>query len=111
MGTQQSFRTTTSWDQAIPMLDTGFPLACGSHADVAAYLVHFQHLAAILTDGSVTALRHPGQFIDMEGNPEAPESILLEQNGIQVEIEPRSHSASSTTTGPQHRLQLLTMLG
>ncbi|MGQ7844248.1 hypothetical protein ACUNV4_07225 [Granulosicoccus sp. 3-233] len=110
MGTQQSFRTSTSWDQAVSMLDLSFPLADGSHGSVAAYLLHFDHLAAIMVDGSVTALRRPAQFIEASGNPEAPQSILLEQQGIQVEIETVTRKVTATTDDPQHRLQLLTTL-
>lgn len=110
MGTNQPFRTSASWDQAIEMLDLTFPLMEGSHGTVAAYLVHFEHLAIIMADGSVTALRHPAQFIEAGGNPEAPQSILLEQHGIQVEIEPATRRVSSTGSTAQHRLQLLTRL-
>lgn len=110
MGMNQPFRTSASWNQAIHMLDATFPLAEGSHGNATAYLVHFEQLAVFLADGSVTTLRHPSQFIDADGDPQAPESILLEQQGIQVEIEPLGRQASANGQCPQHRLQLLTTL-
>jgi len=110
MGTNQPFRTSASWDQATQMLDASFPLAQGSHKTAIAYLVHFEHLAVFHADGSITALRQPSQFIEAGGNPEAPQSILLEQQGIQVEIEPASRSTCAKGQTPQHRLQLLTTL-
>lgn len=110
MGMSQPFRTTASWDDATQMLDTTFPLMEGSHGTVSAYLMHFDHLVAIQADGSVTSLRQPSQFIEAGGNPECPQSIILKHQGILVDIEPATRTASTSGKGPRHRLQLLTTL-
>lgn len=108
MGTNQPFRTSASWDQAIKMLDSMFPLQQGSHGSVKGYMMHFDHLVMIQADGSATALKRPSQFVEAGGNYEAPSSILLEQDGMQVEIEPASQSAAVTGCCSGHRMQLLT---
>ena len=108
MGTNQRFRTSASWEQSIQMLDTLFPLAEGSHGTATAYLVHFDHLVIIQADGAVTSLVHSKQFIEAGGNWEAPQSILLENNGLQVEIEPQRLATRSN--GSTHRMQLLTRI-
>ncbi len=60
-------------------LDTAVPLAEGSHADVPAYRVR---------DGAFfPALADPAQFAGWRGAPEAPEAILLVNNGLHIVIE------------------------
>lgn len=110
MGTNQPFRTSASWDQAIQMLDTLFPLDHGSHGSVMGYMMQFDHLVMIQSDGSTASLKKPGQFVDASGNLEAPSSIVLEQDGLQVEIEPANFSASVTGCSAGHRMQLLTTI-
>ncbi len=110
MGMNQSFKTSATWDQAIGFLDQSFPLAEGSHGSAQAYLVYFDHLLVIQNDGSTTGLSRPSQFIEAGGNEEAPQSILLEHNGVQVEIEPAQRSASQPAAQPSHRMQLLTKI-
>ncbi|MBX2886020.1 MAG: hypothetical protein KTR32_39055 [Granulosicoccus sp.] len=108
MGTNQPFRTSASWDQAIKMLDSLFPLTHGSHGSVKGYWMHFDHLVMVQTDGSTTSLKKPSQFIEAGGNWAAPTSILLEHDGMQVEIEPSTASASVSGICAGHRMQLLT---
>jgi len=110
MGMNQSFKTSATWDQAINFLDQSFPLTEGSHATAQAYLVYFDHLLVIQADGSTTGLSRPSQFVEAGGNEEAPQSILLEQNGLQVEIEPAQKCADGTSAHPAHRMQLLTRM-
>lgn len=110
MGINQPFRTSASWDQSVEMLDSTFPLSQGSHGTAIAYLVHFEHLVVIQADGTTTSLKTPSQFLDAGGNPEAPQSILLQHRGIQVEIEPTTRNVTALDTHPAHRLQLLTSL-
>jgi len=110
MGMNQHFRTSASWDQAIDLLDHSFPLAHGSHSTASAYLVYFDHLLVIQSDGSTTGLSSPSQFVEAGGNEEAPQSILLENHGLQVEIEPAYPCANNRAAQPQHRMQLLTQL-
>lgn len=110
MGMNQHFRTTASWDQAITLLDHSFPLAQGSHRTAAAYLVYFEHLLVIQADGTTTGLCRPSQFVEAGGDEQSPQSILLEHNGLQVEIEPAQHCANNDHVQPLHRMQLLTQL-
>ncbi|ASJ72527.1 hypothetical protein [Granulosicoccus antarcticus] len=110
MGTNQPFRTSASWEQSVDMLDSTFPLSQGSHGTAIAYLVHFEHLVVIQADGTTTSLKTPSQFLDAGGNPEAPQSILLGNHGIQVEIEPATRKVTASDACPKHRMQLLTSL-
>lgn len=108
MGTNQHFRTTASWDQAIDFLDHSFPLTEGSHRTVTSYLSYFDHLLAIQSDGTTTGLVKPSQFVEASGIEDAPCCIRLEHNGLQVEIEPARRSAAHGQGNPEHRMQLLT---
>lgn len=67
-------------------LDNAFPLTEGSHHDVTSYMVYFQNLMMILADGSTAGLQNPSQFVAKIGPRDNPESILLLQNGLHVEI-------------------------
>lgn len=109
MGMNRQFRTTASWDQAIEMLDGVFPLVRGSHATVRTYLVYFDHLLAIQADGTSTGLANPSQFREAGGCEECPQSVLLQNGSLMVEIEPASQRVGGTALPiGQHRLQLLT---
>ena len=109
MGMNRQFRTTASWDQAIEMLDSVFPLVSGSHATVKTYLVYFDHLLAIQADGTSTGLASPSQFVEAGGCEECPQSVLLQNGTLMIEIEPASQRISDETLlAGQHRLQLLT---
>ena len=110
MGINQQFRTSASWDQAVNLLDHSFPLVQGSHRTASTYLVYFDHLLVIQADGSTTGLSNPSQFVEAEGDGEAPESILLDNHGLQVEIEPSQATAGNPHRQPRHRMQLLTQL-
>ena len=64
--------------RAKAFLDETFPLAGGSHADVEAYRIE---------DGAlVPALRDAGQLAGWRGAADAPEAVLLVNNGLHVEI-------------------------
>ena len=110
MGIRQPFRTSANWDQAISLLDTLFPLTQGSHGTVKGYLMHFDHLVVIQANGDTCALQNPSQFVQAGGDYDAPTSIFLEQDGLQVEIEPACNSASVTGCNNGHRMQLLTTI-
>lgn len=110
MGMTQQFKTSANWDQAISFLDHSFPLAEGSHASATAYLVYFDHLLVIQADGSATGLSSPSQFVEAGGNEESPQSILLQNEGVQVEIEPDQTCANAQGAMPNHRMQLLTQI-
>ncbi|WP_416307244.1 malate synthase G [Neptunicella sp. SCSIO 80796] len=68
-------------------LDQAFPLVNGSHHDVTSYVVYFQHLMAFFPDGSKSGLKQPCQFVALSGHKSEPETILLKNNGLHVEIQ------------------------
>ena len=60
-------------------LDQAVPLAEGSHVDVESYT---------LGDGAmIPALRDPGQLVGWRGDPSGPAAILLQNNGLHIEIQ------------------------
>jgi malate synthase len=67
-------------------LDESAPLAAGSHADVQAYSVRDGRLAAALSGGNAVALADPKQLRGYRGRPDAPEAILLVNNGLHIEV-------------------------
>lgn len=69
------------------MLDERFPLDNGSHADVKQYVVYFRHVMAFFKDGSHCGLQEPKQFVALCGHKETPESIVLKDNGLHIEIQ------------------------
>ena len=62
-------------------LDEAFPIAGTSHADVRRYVVKD---GALLVDD--LPLVQPEKFVGFRGNPKAPDSILLRNNGLHVEL-------------------------
>ena len=62
-------------------LDEAFPIVGTSHADVRRYYVHNGQL---LIDDQ--PLVHPEKFVGYKGNPKAPDSVLLRNNGLHVEL-------------------------
>ncbi|MGV8987062.1 MAG: malate synthase G [Cypionkella sp.] len=62
-------------------LDEAFPIAGSSHADVRRYVVKD---GALLVDD--LPLESPAKFVGYKGNPKAPDSVLLRNNGLHVEL-------------------------
>ncbi len=62
-------------------LDEAFPITGTSHADVRRYQVKD---GALLVDD--LPLMQPEKFVGYRGNPRAPDSILLRNNGLYVEL-------------------------
>jgi len=62
-------------------LDESFPIAGASHADVHRYYVAN---GALLVDD--LPLVSPEKFVGYKGNPKAPDSVLLLNNGLHVEL-------------------------
>ena len=69
------------------VLDQSAPLAAGSHKDATGYSVVGGNLTVSLGSGSSTVLKDPFQFIGYQGEPAAPSSVLLEHNGIHIDIQ------------------------
>jgi len=66
-------------------LDLAAPLAGASHADVTAYRVEDGALLAV-TGRGVLGLATPGKFVGYRGDPSAPSAVLLQNNGLHLEI-------------------------
>lgn len=62
-------------------LDEAFPLIGTSHADVRRY--HVQEGTLLVDD---CPLAEPEKFVGYRGNPKAPDSILLRNHGLHVEL-------------------------
>ncbi len=67
-------------------LDRAAPLAAGGHGNVTNYAVADGSLIATLKDGSETGLKNSDQFRGSLGGND-PTSILLENNGLHLEIQ------------------------
>ena len=66
-------------------LDDTAPLASGSHADVTAYTVTDGALSVAMGEAT-TGLADPTLFAGYGGEPSAPTNILLEHNGLGIDI-------------------------
>ena len=69
------------------VLDDTAPLATGSHKDSTGYKVEGGQLVVSLKDGSTTGLKDPSQFKGYQGNAAAPSSVLLQHNGLHLDIQ------------------------
>ncbi|SFC74936.1 malate synthase [Polaromonas sp. OV174] len=66
-------------------LDQSAPLASGSHKDATGYSVEGGKLVVALASGS-TGLADATQFIGYQGDAMAPSSVLLQHNGLHIDI-------------------------
>jgi malate synthase len=67
-------------------LDEAAPLTTGSHADVRAYSISGGGLVAKLGSGGSAWLAYSSQLRGYRGPPDAPQAILLVNNGLHIEI-------------------------
>ncbi|HSV52752.1 MAG TPA: malate synthase G [Burkholderiaceae bacterium] len=67
-------------------LDQSAPLANGSHKDATGYQVEGGQLVVATGSGS-TGLKDAAQFIGYQGDAAAPSSVLLQHNGIHIDIQ------------------------
>ncbi|MDB4420854.1 malate synthase G [Pseudomonadales bacterium] len=75
------------------LLDEVAPLKEGSHSEVAAYGITNGALQATLINNSNTGLIDCAQLVGYQGAPEAPNAVLLKNNGLHIEIQiDRTHS-------------------
>lgn len=68
------------------LLDAHWPLAGASHADVTAYAVDGEGLAASV-DGEPRRLAEPQQLVGYSGDAAAPTAVVLVHHGLHVEIQ------------------------
>jgi malate synthase len=59
----------------------------GSHKDATGYRVEGGQLVVALKNGSTTGLKNPAQFTGYQGNAAAPSSVLLQHNGLHLDIQ------------------------
>jgi malate synthase len=68
------------------VLDRTAPLKKGSHIDAASYTVRGGKLAVTLKNGKTTGLDDKKQLIGFQGDAAAPSSVLLQHNGLHLDI-------------------------
>ncbi|WP_426305471.1 malate synthase G [Acidovorax facilis] len=69
------------------VLDDTAPLASGSHKDSTGYKVEGGRLVVSLANGSTTGLKDASQFKGYQGSAAAPSSVLLQHNGLHLDIQ------------------------
>jgi malate synthase len=69
------------------VLDRTAPLKTGSHIDSTGYSVKSGKLVVSLKDGSSSGLQDAKQFIGYQGDAKAPSSVLLQHNGLHLDIQ------------------------
>jgi malate synthase len=72
--------------RARQVLDQAAPLVRGSHADATAYKVEGGQLVVQLRGGQASGLKDPAKFVGFQGEPAAPSSVLLKNNGLHLDI-------------------------
>ncbi|MEK9527820.1 MAG: malate synthase G [Gammaproteobacteria bacterium] len=80
-------------EKASAMLDEMVPLASASHSEVVQYAVDESGLIATLSSGETDRLRQPEQYVGFKGDRAAPDSLLLKNNGLHIElqVDPNHH--------------------
>lgn len=69
------------------LLDQSAPLAKGSHQDAIQYTIVNQELQIQLSDNTEVGLAEPTQLAGYQGSAENPESILLKNNRLHIELQ------------------------
>ena len=78
-------------------LDTHCPLTSGSHHRASSYTVNGGVLSINLQNGEPGELAEAAQFIGYTGSAASPDSVLLQHNGLHIEIQiDRSHPVGAT---------------
>ncbi|MBL0945704.1 MAG: malate synthase G [Hydrogenophaga sp.] len=71
------------------VLDRTAPLKKGSHVGSRGYRVKDGELVVTLADGKTSKLEDASQFIGYQGEAKAPSAVLLQHNGLHLEIQIR----------------------
>ena len=69
------------------VLDRTVPLKKGSHIDSTGYAIVKGELVVTLAKGVTSTLAKPAQFIGFQGSASHPTSVLLEHNGLHLDIQ------------------------
>jgi len=85
---------------ATTLLDSKFPLQQGSHSEVASYVVYFNHLIAITTDGRTTGLETTSHFISSDGSLYGLSAFVLGDGYTLVNIGMRRCANADDTLHP-----------
>jgi len=72
--------------KAKQFLDEHFSLNNKSHSEVTNYAITGSELVATCTDSTQEGLQTPNQLVAFAGNESEPESIILKNNGLHIEI-------------------------
>ncbi|MEU7765101.1 malate synthase G [Nocardia sp. NPDC049190] len=82
-------------------LDDSVTLITGSHIGSTFYKIVDGELEVGLEDGTSIGLADASQLVGYLGDPESPSSVLLQHNGlhIEIQIDPRSPIGSTDTAG------------
>ena len=67
-------------------LDDVVPLSSGSYTAITQFVIADGELEVVLADGDVTGLAEPEQFVGYTGDPSGPDSVLLLNHGLHIEI-------------------------
>ncbi|MFD0668068.1 malate synthase G [Ramlibacter sp. MAHUQ-53] len=79
------------------VLDRCAPLKEGSHIDSTAYAVKGGKLVVTLKDGTTSGLEIGKQFVGYQGDAAAPASVLLQHNGLHLDLRiDKSHPIGAT---------------
>src|SRR5690625_481371 len=74
-------------EQGRQFLDESTPLESGSHSEAKFYSVVNNELQVSLNSGETVGLKNKQQFKGYQGHDETPSSILLENNGLHIDIQ------------------------
>ncbi len=69
------------------VLDRAAPLATGSHRDAVKYVLRDGHLVVSLEGGRETGLKDSGKLVGYTGEAASPDSVLLVNHGLHLEIQ------------------------
>ncbi|NEV62458.1 malate synthase G [Thiorhodococcus minor] len=72
--------------RAAAFLDEVVPLNRGSHGDACGYKLESGKLVVLLPDNSETMLKDTGQFVGYRGNADQITAVLLDNNGLHIEL-------------------------
>ena len=82
-------------------LDDTLPLNAGSHTQATSYTIVDGALQVLLDDGTSASLQDPSLLIGYRGQPDAPEAIVFNHNGLRFElqIDPNSPIGKTDAAG------------